>query len=273
MKLKDNNTSEESHGKISFDNILKEIQDNTSSGTIGNLEFTELTMKQQRRIMNGGYDNIEISAKFANVYNVFIKENVRLTDDMVSSDQVVTLETRPAILSHLRQMSLGEEYYDDETDKTYKMVPITEEMLKPSIEDEVITFGNIEITLSVPNLVRDSRYNDLLCIALKPYTKKKNAAESDAFPVMDMYQVYEVFKYIKTLSFKGTVYDFDQVAMNDKMKFYGNLPAGVMTKIHDYIKRVEDKKEETMKAVDDESGETISPNIYTIFFAKTAHNA
>lgn len=98
MKLKEeyNNTPEE---KISFDSILKEIQDSTSNVVLGNYEFKELTMKQQRKIMNGGYDNIEISAKFSNVYNEFIAENVILTNDMVSSDQVITLETRPAVLS------------------------------------------------------------------------------------------------------------------------------------------------------------------------------
>lgn len=168
-------------------------------------------------------------------------------------------------------MSLGDVYYDDETDKEYKMVAITPEMMEPTIEDKVIEFGNISIELSVPNLVRDTKYNSLLCIALNPYKKKKNAADSDAFPVMDLYQIYEIFKYIKTLSFKGKTYDFDQVAMNDKNKFINNLPAVIVNQITDYIKVVEDKKEETLKAVDSESGETVSPNIFTIFFAKTAH--
>lgn len=272
MKLKDEyNKPAEQTEKISFANILSEIQNTTTNVVLGNLEFKELTMKQQRKIMNGGYDNIEISAKFSNVYNEFISENVLVTDDMVSSEKVITLETRPAVLSQLRQMSLGSTYYDDDEDKEYEMVAITPEMLKPTIGDKTITFGNIEIELSVPTLERDTKYNGLLCIALNPYKKKKNSADSDAFPVMDLYQVYEIFKYIKTLSFKGTTYEFDQVAMSDKNKFINNLPAVVVNEITDYIKLVEDKKEETLKAVDAESGETVSPNIYTIFFAKTAH--
>lgn len=272
MKLKNSENAEAQGANlegISFDSILNELSSTTKRNVLGNMEFKEITMKQQRKIMNGGYDNIEISAKFADVYNEFIAENVVVTNDIVPSTKVVTLETKPYVLNVLRTLTLGNTYYDDETDKVYVLNEVTEDDLIPKIEDESIEFGNVKIVLSVPDLERDTKYNKLLCIALNPY-KKKNLKDSDTFPVMDLYQTYEIFKYIKTISFKGVDYDFDQVSMNDKNKLLNSLHASIVNQITDYIKRVEDVKEVALKATDSESGETISPSVYTLFFAKTA---
>lgn len=272
MKLKNSENADAQGANlegISFDSILKELSSTTKKNVLGNMEFKEITMKQQRKIMNGGYDNIEISAKFADVYNEFIAENVVITNDMVPSTKVITLETKPFVLNVLRTLTLGNTYYDDETDKVYILNEVTADDLVPKIEDETIEFGNVKIVLSVPDLERDTKYNKLLCIALNPY-KKKNLKDSDTFPVMDLYQTYEIFKYIKTISFKDVDYDFDQVAMNDKNKLLNSLHASIVNQITDYIKVVEDKKDVALKATDSESGETISPSVYTLFFAKTA---
>lgn len=270
MKLTKVNADESGDNNFSFDNILNELDNETLFvKTIGDVEIKALTMKQQRKIMGGGYDNVEISAKFSDIYNDFIRENVTLKDEIVSPGQVITLEMRPFILNALRVVSLGNVYYDDETDKEYIMAEPTPEDMKPHIPDKDIEFGNIKITLSVPNLDRDTKYNGHLCTALGPYKKKRNFSDSDAFPVMDLYQLYEIFKYISVVSFKGRDYDFDKVAMNDKTRLVNGLHATIVNQITDYIKEVEDVKERALKATNKETGESVIPNFYTMFFAKT----
>lgn len=274
MKFTKVDGDETADNGISFDNILNELdKGGLFVKTIGGVEIKALTMKQQRRIMGGGYDNVEISAKFSDIYNDFIRENVTLKDEIVNPGQIITLETRPFILNALRAASLGNVYYDDETDKEYILTEPTEEDMKPHIADRDITCGNIKITLSVPNIDRDTKYNGHLCTALAPYKKKRNFNDSDAFPVMDLYQLYEIFKYISVISFNGHEYDFDKVAMNDKTRLVNALHTSVVNQITDYIKEVEDVKDRALKAVNKETGETVVPNFYTMFFAKTAHKS
>lgn len=261
---------EQGSEKISFDSILNELTESTATNVVGSYEFKELTMKQQRKILNGGYDGVEISAKFANVYNEFICENVTLTDSPMSVAKAITLDVKPYVLNKLRTISLGNVYYDDETDKEYVMREVSAEDLVSKVKDEVIEFGNIKITLSVPNLEKDSKYNQLLCIALKPYKGKKNLSEADTFPVMDMYQLYEIYKYISVVSFKGKDYNFDEVAMPDKQKMVNALHAKIVNQITEYIRKVEDIKDVALTATCADSGETVVPNMYTMFFAKTS---
>lgn len=256
---------------ITFDSILNELSETTSKNVVGYYEFKELTMKQQRKILNGGYDNVEISAKFSNIYNEFIAENVRLVNSPMSVAKEITLDIKPFILNKLREVSLGNVYYDDETGKEYTLREVSEEDLLMRIGEEVIEFGNIKITLKVPNLEKDSKYNQLLCVALKPYKGKKSFTEADAFPVMDMYQLYEIYKYISVVSFKGKEYDFDSVAMPDKQKMVNALHARIVNQITDYIRKVEDVKDVALKATSSETGDVITPNLYTLFFAKTAN--
>ena len=267
MKMTHDNAQEEG---ITFDSILNELTEDSASNVVGGFEFKELTMKQQRKILSGGFDTVEISAKFADIYNTFICENVVSTESPVHTSKLVTLATKPFILNKLRTLSLGDVYVDDETGKEYKMREVTDDDMRTVIPDETIEFGNIKITLSVPDLERDSRYNELLCIKLKPYKGKKNISESDTFPVMDLYQLYEIMKYISVVSFKGVEYDFNEVAMPSKEKMLNALNARVVNKITEYIRKVEDLKDEALKATCEETGETIVPNIYTMFFAKTA---
>lgn len=153
---------------MKFSDILGEISSevNNQNKIIGNMSFSQVTYKQQRKILNSGYDQVEIPAKMANIYNEYIDENVVVIDDMVKSIDVLTVETKPAVLIALRSLTLGNTIYDDETDKEYKLVEVTEDMLKPKMTDASIKFGQFEIILSVPTLERETRYNNTLMGAL-----------------------------------------------------------------------------------------------------------
>lgn len=267
MKL--TKVDEETGESISFDNILNELDSTVSAKEVGNFEFKAITMKQQRKIASGAFDPVEIPAKYANIYNNFISENVKVKNEIVDATAFITLETKPYVLAALRTVSLGNVYYDDESAKEYIMREPTAEDMTPKIADETIEFGNIKIVLSVPTLQRDTRYNQLLCDALDPFKKKKSIA-NDELAILDVYQLYEIFKYISTVSFKGVDYDFDKVAMNDKQKLVNALHASIVKRITDYILKVEEVKEKALSAVNAETGDTVMPNIYTMFFAKSS---
>lgn len=262
---------------ISFEDILSSLKKNTSTRNIGGYEFNELTLKQQCEILAAGFDGVEAPAKLTNIYNNYIKTCVKFEDSLVSLLDDTKLERRGFMLNILRQVSLGSKYYKDPeedsniTERTcYTLYTVTEEDLQVVMEDKEITFGpNSEFTilLSTPTLSKDNHYNALLINALQPYSKKKD--NSIIGPVADLYQIYEIMKFIKFASMNGVRFDFEQRTTNDKQKFLNLLPQNVIAEINDYIRDTKKHESKALEAVA-ETGDKINIGFDELFFIKAA---
>ena len=245
----------------SFENILAELKNSATETVKGNYVIREITLKQQRKILNGGFEAVEMPAKLANIYNDYIRESVVRNDSMVDISQVVTVDIKPYLLIELRKNTFGDIYYgdgdeDEEVEnKEYKLYEVTAKDLESAIKPVKVKFGNVTIKLDVPTIEKESKYNALLIsTGLSPF-KKKKIDESTLAQVADVYQLYEMMKYISTIVFDGVEYDFDKVAMAQKMRFLDMISPTIVNNINKFIKKVKKSEEKAFKAIADDGDE------------------
>lgn len=245
----------------SFENILAELKNSATETVKGNYVVREITLKQQRKILNGGFEAVEMPAKLANIYNDYIRESVVRNDSMVDISQVVTVDIKPYLLIELRKNTFGDIYYgdgdeDEEVEnKEYKLYEVTAKDLESAIKPVKVKFGNVTIKLDVPTIEKESKYNALLISTGLSSFKKKKIDESTLAQVADVYQLYEMMKYISTIVFDGVEYDFDKVAMAQKMRFLDMISPTIVNNINKFIKKVKKSEERAFKAIADDGDE------------------
>lgn len=253
---------------LTFDTLINELKNNSSQIVKGGYTFKELTHKQQRKILGGGFDAVEIPAKLANIYNDFLSESVYMNDDAVDMARVITLETKPYFINLLRVASFGKIYYAE--GQAYDLYDVTADDLKTKSAPHTVIANKFKINLEIPTLLEDSRYNNLLITALNPYKKKRSINEVNLGSVNDLYQIYEILKYIVSFEFNGQVYRFAQYSIQDRIKFLNNLASVTIEEIKAYIKDTTKKAEDiALSATSQTSDEKITIDINTIFFSST----
>ena len=58
---------------LTFDNLINELKNNNAQTVKGSYTFKELTHKQQRKILSGNFDAVEIPAKLSNIYSDYTR--------------------------------------------------------------------------------------------------------------------------------------------------------------------------------------------------------
>lgn len=257
----------------SFENILAELKNTTKETVKGDYTIKEITLKQQRKILNGGFEAVEMPAKMANIYNDFIRESVIRNDSLVDIAQIVTTDVKPFLLIELRRNTFGDTYVGEGNEenevenKEYKLYEPVDKDFQSSIKSIKVKFGNITIKLDVPTLEKESKYNSLLINALSQF-KKKKIDDSNLGQIADNYQLYEMMKYISAIIFDNTEYDFDKVPMSQKMRFLDMISPTIVNTINKFIKKVKKAEDKAYKAVSDD-GDEIKLDINTLFFNKS----
>lgn len=253
---------------LTFDNLINELKNNNSQIIKGSYTFKELTHKQQRKILSGNFDAVEIPAKLANIYTDYLSESVYLNDDTIDLSRVITLETKPYFINILRTISFGKTYYLK--GEAYNLYNVQEEDLHPKATPKSIKANKFTINLQVPTIFEDSRYNNLLINALAPYKKKQSINDVNLGSVTDLYQVYELLKYIVSFEFNNQTYNFSQYSIQDRIKFINNLSQITIEEIKEYIKEnVKNAEEKALEIINVTTGEKATADINTIFFSST----
>ena len=67
---------------LTFDHLLSELKSNSKEEAKGSYIFKELTLKQQRKILSGSFEAVEIPAKLANIYSDYLSDSVFSAEDM-----------------------------------------------------------------------------------------------------------------------------------------------------------------------------------------------
>lgn len=253
---------------LTFDNLINELKNNNSQLVKGTFTFKELTHKQQRKIISGNFDAVEIPAKLANIYSEYLSESVYHNDDPADLSKIITLETKPFFINVLRTISFGNIYYIK--GEPYELYDVKPEDLYPKAQPKKIIANKFTINLAVPTLYDDLRYNNLLINALNPYKKKRSINDINVGSVTDIYQMYELLKYISSFEFDGQIYHFNQYSIQDRIKFLNNLSQITIEEIKEYIKENVKKAENVaLEATSSTTGEKIIADINTIFFSTT----
>lgn len=253
--------------ELNFESLLSELEGNISSITKGNYVFNELTMKDQRRILNMGFSPIEIPVRISNVYNDFVTTAVKLKDDVVDVSDVITMDVKPYVMVQLRLLTLGNKYQDSDG-KSFTIREVTDSDLTNKVEPKIIEFNNFIIRLAVPTLTKDRQINGQLLVELGNF--KKKLSDEDYGKVADLYNVYELLKYITEIELNGKIFDFEKCPVNKKIKIVNSLPQRVVAEITDYIETVKEHEEKALQAFDDETGESTTMEMTTLFFTKNA---
>lgn len=257
----DNNT-------LGFDHLINELKNNNTQTVKGDYIFRELTHKQQRRILSGNFDAVEIPAKLAMIYSDYLTESVYKSDDLVDLSRVITLETKPYFINVLRTISFGRTYYNK--GQAYELYEVKDEDLIPKAKPHTVVANKFKINLEVPSIFEDSRYNNLLVNALGPYKRKKDINNVNVGSVTDLYQIYEILKYIVSFEFNGQIYRFNQYSIQDRIKFLNNLSQLTIEEIKEYIKNnVKKAEDKALGAISATNGERIVADMNTIFFSTT----
>lgn len=253
---------------LTFDHLLNELKSNSKETVKGGYTFKELTLKQQRKILSASFEAVEVPAKLANIYGEYLSDSVFSNEDMIDMSREVTLETKPFFINELRCISLGRSYY--EKGVPYELYDVQPEDLIPKAKPKTIIANKFKINIAVPNLQDDARYNNLLINALAPYKKKRNINDIPVGSVTDLYQVYELLKYIVSFEFNDTVYVFNRYSIQDRIKFINNLAQITINEIKDYVRmHVKNSEERAMKAINLETGDSITADINSLFFSST----
>lgn len=255
------------NNNLTFDFLLDELKKSNKSSELGDYTFKQLTLKQQRKILGSNFDAIEIPIKFSNFYSEYLSECVICNSDVIDILKIITIETKPYFINELRRITFGDKYYDK--GECYQLYHVKEKDLVPKAKTQIINANDrFKITISVPTLFEDIKYNNHLINALNPYKKKKGSEVVG--PVSDYYQIYELMKYIVSFEFNGNVYEFNNYSIQDRIKFLNNISQNTVNEIKDYIKKYVRKAEEkAFSCVSLTSGKKIQADSNTIFFSST----
>lgn len=254
--------------ELNFESLLTELSENTTTVELGCYKIKELKMSDQRKILNMSFNAIEIPARVSKIFNEFISSSVSITNEYVSDIlSYVTVDVKPFILAQIRILTLGETYVDRKTKKVYRIDPITEDSVMKLIEPISINHNNMEINISVPTLKIDENINASLLIELGKY--KKDISEEDYGKIADVYQIYEICKYISSISMGDKKFDFTNCPINKKIKIVNNLSPRVVSSINQYIEKSKENGENKITATNHETNETITLDVTTIFFENT----
>lgn len=253
---------------LDFESLIAGLNNGSDTVTKSRFKFRELTMKEQRKILNMGFNPIEIPARIENIFNEYIKVGVEIIDDINDVCEEVTIDLKPFLIVQLRNLTLGDKYIDSQSNVAYTLYDVKDEDLDVVIEPEMITFNNFIIRLAVPTINKDSSVNSQLLVELGNF--KKKLTEDDYGKVADLYQVYELMKYITEIELNGQVFDFERCPVNKKNKIINSLPQKVVGKINDYIEKVKANEEKALTMIDEKTGESKLADMSTLFFVRNA---
>lgn len=258
--------------ELTFEELISTLQnEGVQTSTKGGFKFTELLHEDSQKLMKIGSSSshLEIPAKVSNLFTDFIKKSVEFVSEVVDITEHVTTDIKPLLLNELRVLTLGNLYVTDDGVE-YELKEITEDDFKNTIEPRIVVFNKFGIRLDVPNLEKEKNIHNQLINDLQQYRNKKQLKDSDYGEIADLYQNYEIMKYITEIDCGGAIYDFEVSPKNKKFKLISALPQKVISEINDFIEDVKVNEKKACTIINKETKEEEQIDLNTLFFARNA---
>lgn len=258
--------------ELTFEELISDLQENGVQTSIkGGFKFTEMMHEESQKLMKVGSSSshIEVPAKVSNLFSDFIKKCVSYTDDMVDITSTVTTDIKPLILNELRRLTLGNLYVDD-NGVEYELREVTDEDFKQTVDPTIITFNKFGIRISCPTIDKEKSINNQLVADLQQFRNKKQLKDSDYGDIADIYQNYEIMKYITEIDCSGAIYDFENSPKNKKFKLISSLPQKVIGEINDFIEKVKELEKKACTIINKETKEEEQIDMNLLFFVKNS---
>lgn len=258
--------------ELTFEDLISNLQENGVETSIkGGFKFTEMMHEESQKLMKVGSSSvhIEVPAKVSNLFTDFIKKSICYADDVADITSTVTTDIKPLLLNELRRLTLGNLYVTDEGVE-YELKEVTDADFKNGIAPTVISFNKFAIRLSCPTLDKERSINNQLIADLQPFRNKKQLKDSDYGDIADIYQNYEIMKYITEIDCGGATYDFENSPKNKKFKLISSLPQKVIGEINDFIEKVKELEKKACTIVNCETKEEEEIDMNVLFFVKNS---
>jgi len=204
------------------------------------IDCESLTFKQQKDIISTITEGITGPLKFQKNLNDIIVENTKDKELKVVDKLLIILQLRKDSVGTV--VKLKNNKYDvlnDIIEKAKKLSPKLSKSIK----------GAISIELEVPTLISESQVINS-CID----SVKKDSEKEVGKSLSDIY-TFEIVKYIKTVSIKDDVLNFQDLSVRDRVKIVNNLPLSVNKQIVDFIQDIKQAELDAL-SFDTESGES-----------------
>jgi hypothetical protein len=203
------------------------------------IDCESLTFKQQKDIISTITEGITGPLKFQKNLNDIIVENTKDKELKVVDKLLIILQLRKDSVGTV--VKLKNNKYDilnGIIEKAKKLSPKLSKSIK----------GAISIDLEVPTLISESQVINS-CID----SVKKDSEKEVGKSLSDIY-TFEIVKYIKTVSIKDDVLNFQDLSVRDRVKIVNNLPLSVNKQIVDFIQDIKQAELDAL-SFDTESGE------------------
>ena len=226
-----------------LDKVDQLKSDNLKVNTISKnseIDCESLTFKQQKDIISTITEGITGPLKFQKNLNDIIVENTKDKELKVVDKLLIILQLRKDSVGTV--VKLKNNKYDvlnDIIEKAKKLSPKLSKSIK----------GAISIELEVPTLISESQVINS-CID----SVKKDSDKEVGKSLSDIY-TFEIVKYIKTVSIKDDVLNFQDLSVRDRVKIVNNLPLSVNKQIVDFIQDIKQAELDAL-SFDTESGES-----------------
>jgi len=199
------------------------------------IKFKNLNLKQQKDLLKSSVDETLTKLSFiVNFFNI-IHDNVI---DKIDVDSLYAFD-RSAIAIALRANGLNSEYVNGDT--TINLHDVIKDISAISVTDSFtsnIEAGDISIDLEVPRLGYDREISNLTI------NKLKTIQDRDIKSLVGELFVYEIVKYIKTVTFKlptgNEAVPFNTLKIDEKISLIEKIPSTLTNKILQFIKKYRD---------------------------------
>lgn len=258
--------------ELTFEDLLNDLHENGVQTSVkGGFKFTEMLHEESQKLMKIGSTSahIEIPAKISNLYTDFIKKSVEFENDVADVTEHVTIDIKPLLLNELRRITLGDLYIDDDGVE-YTLNEVSDVDFKKTVEPIIINFNKFGIRLSVPTLEKERILHNQLISDLQQYRNKKQLKDSDYGEIADLYQNYEIMKYITEIDCAGAIYDFESSPKNKKFKLISSLPQKVIADINDFIEEVKENEKKATTVINNDTKEEQQIDLNSLFFVRNA---
>lgn len=201
------------------------------------VKFKQLSVKQQKDLIKSALDGALSGLTINNVIN-----NIIINNNVDKHDLLVT-DKLPIIMT-LRVAAMGAKY-TDEKDVELDLSDVVQGKLvfDADTETEIDHEGVINVMVAVPTINEDLKINE----SHHGELKKK---ESEISELMGSFYVYEIVKFVRSITIEEDVIDFSKIKTSEKIQIVESLPAKLNSKIIDFIQQFR-QAENTYMTVND----------------------
>lgn len=213
------------------------------------VNFYPLNVKQQKLLLRHSIDGASGMISILKEMNSIILEN--------ASDKTVnflTIDKYPVLLA-LRQQAIGNEITINSKQYNIDELP-TPTKLEQKYISKTIDYKQFKVTLDLPTLLQDNNF------LVKTISETAKLGEDKVKETLTTMYVYEIAKFIRTISFGDIIVEFDTISIAEKKQVVESLPMKLNQKILNFISNVRELENKFITFADN----TIIP-INTLFLS------